>query len=94
MPHYSCACVCVRRLSFHASLSCALQLSFFAKEGGDKQGDIPLSATSDVALSGELEFTVVGADGTKLFCEAPDAAARDGWVKAIMQNIISLRASS
>lgn len=43
---------------------------------------------------GDKEFHVVGGDGTKLQCEAPDHSAREAWVKAIMQNILALRAAA
>jgi hypothetical protein len=66
-------------------------LSFYAKEGGDKLGDVSLSSSSDVSLSGDREFAVTSGDGTKLFLEASDGATREAWVKAIMQNIVSLR---
>ena len=91
-------CFCVACLFHHrrpwtsSADALLLQLAYYDHQGGDKQGEVTLTESTVVNPVDPREFAVLYSDGQKLQCEAPDAAARDGWVKAITHNINALRA--
>ena len=67
-----------------------MQLVFYGKEGGNRQGDFELCAQSRAFGTDDRQFTVM-TDFKKLVFECDGIVSRDSWVAAIRDVVSNVK---